>query len=60
MDKPNDCPDCGDERGAEYHHQLGDGFCVCGACLYKHSEQVPDDMYPLFKCKVCGHITFWD
>lgn len=36
-------------------------FCTkCGACLYKHSKQIPDDKYPLFECTKCGQTNFWD
>lgn len=33
----------------------------CGSCLYAAGfTQVKDDMYPLFKCKECGQVNFWD
>jgi len=36
-------------------------FCEkCGACLYKNSRQVKDDLFPLFKCTKCGKVNFWD
>ncbi|MHA2279996.1 MAG: hypothetical protein ACXAC5_03845 [Promethearchaeota archaeon] len=42
-------------------HPIGEGKCSkCGCCLYKNAKQIPDDMYPLFKCKKCGQVNFWD
>jgi hypothetical protein len=36
-------------------------FCEkCGACLYQNSQQVPDVMYPFFRCTKCGAVNFWD
>ena len=36
-------------------------FCThCNACLYKNSKQIPDDRFPLFECKKCGQVNFWD
>lgn len=32
----------------------------CGACLYEHSTQVKDPTYPLFRCKLCQQVNFWD
>jgi len=32
----------------------------CGACLYNNSTQVKDDTYPLFRCKLCNTVNFWD
>ena len=48
------CEECDKE-----HERIA--FCTeCGACLYLHSKQIFDDMYPLFKCTECGRVNFWD
>lgn len=31
----------------------------CGRCLYAHTKQIPDDLYPIFEC-ACGERIFWD
>lgn len=36
-------------------------FCTtCKVCLYKHSKQVKDELYPFFECLKCGKVNFWD
>ena len=60
----------GQENGNQTHgYQCADCQTVhceparcskCGACLHKHSKQIPDDMYPLFSCTLCGEVNFWD
>lgn len=33
----------------------------CESCLIAGGvEQLPGDMYPLFKCLQCGNVVFWD
>lgn len=60
QDPPLECPSwtyfC--EQCKEKHCEKSE--CDCGACLYKYAKQIPDDMYPLFKCKKCGRTVFWD
>ena len=48
------CTEC-----KEFHEAVS--FCEkCGACLYQHSTQIKNDMYPLFECLRCGQTNFWD
>lgn len=42
----------------EMHY--GNSFCECKSCLYKNSKQIPDEMYPLFRCTKCKKVNFWD
>lgn len=32
----------------------------CGACHFKWGEHIPDDMFPLSRCKKCGEVHIWD
>lgn len=32
----------------------------CGACMYKHSKQIPDDNWPIGECLKCGFRFVWD
>jgi hypothetical protein len=32
----------------------------CDSCLYVHSKQIQDDVYPFFRCLKCGTTNFWD
>lgn len=47
------CPECD-----EMHY--GNSFCECHACLYNNSKQIPDPMYPFFRCTKCNKVNFWD
>lgn len=60
--KSTGCPSCDAKPDAAFRHlPEGNGFCQkCNACLYEHSTQIPDDMYPFFKCTLCGQVNFWD
>jgi len=49
------CSQCG-----SVHSDPEISFCECGACLYKHSKQIPDSDLPLFKCLKCRKTVFWD
>jgi hypothetical protein len=50
------CPDC-----HKPHCNDKISFCTkCGTCLYNNSHQVPDEMYPYFRCTKCGTVNFWD
>ena len=42
----------------EMHYD--NSFCECKACLYKNSKQIPDEMYPFFRCTKCKKVNFWD
>lgn len=42
------------------HGELKAGCTECGTCLYCHSVQIPDPMYPFFKCTACDAVNFWD
>lgn len=48
------CDEC-----QETHEKIA--FCEdCGACLYKNSKQIPNDIYPIFECLKCYARNFWD
>jgi len=48
------CPECQADHAPV-------SFCEkCHSCLYKNSEQIPDEQFPLHKCTKCGHVNFWD
>lgn len=33
----------------------------CGSCLFEVGfSQVKNDLFPLFRCKECGTVNFWD
>ena len=53
MENKNICPECQREHAEKK-------VCVCGACMYKNTKQVPDPVYPIVECKRCGRIHFWD
>ena len=53
---PDSACECGRIHGG------GDNnYCPkCGACHFVYGEHIPDDMYPLSKCKKCGEGHLWD
>lgn len=43
------------------HGPADNNYCPkCGACHFVHGEHIPDDMYPLSRCKKCGEGHLWD
>jgi len=43
------------------HGPHDNNYCPkCGACHFVHGEYIPDDYYPLSKCKKCGEGHLWD
>lgn len=53
MKPENACQDCPKDQPEHLCES-------CGACLYKTAKQIPDEMYPLFECRECGKVNFWD
>lgn len=53
---PTSICECGLQHGPHDNN-----YCPkCGACHFVHGVHIPDEMFPLSRCKKCGEVHLWD